>query len=82
METDCLSIDVVQQVLWQITQDLDSRLALSATFLEALTPVFGRILEGAFPSYSHSNINVVRANRRAIGRPSASIKGLVPHQYL
>lgn len=71
-----LGSDAVAQALRQITRILEARLALSATLEEATTPVLGRIREGAFPAYFYGNIDVVRANRRATGKPHASIKGL------
>lgn len=71
-----LGDDTVEQALRRITQNLEGRLALGPAFQEALTPMLARIRDGAFPAYFYGNIDVVRANRRATGKPHASVKGL------
>lgn len=75
-EKQRLGAEVVDRALAQLIRNLETRVTSGVIPEAAMSPVFGRIREGAFPAYFYGTIDVVRANRKATGKPHASVKGL------
>lgn len=71
-----LGSDAVERALAALALNLETRAAAGGILEDAFRPVLNRIAEGVFPAYFYGTIDVVRANRKATGKPHSSVKGL------
>ena len=71
-----LGDEPVEQALGQIIRTLETRVASGTIPEGAMRPVLERVQEGVFPAYFYGNIDLIRANRKATGKPHASVKGV------
>lgn len=75
-EKSRLGDECVDTALRQILCTFEARIQSGDIPLEALQPVIDRMDEGYFPAYVYGNFDLVRANRRLLGKSHASIRGL------
>lgn len=71
-----LGTESVDRALESIEANFQQRISSGSIPREAIEPLLARIKLGYFPAFSYSNVDVVLANKRLLGRKSSAPLGL------